>query len=233
VVNTLSISLGSSDIASGRAAAHTGASGSAAAAGRVQGIVVRASAAAVEQIHAASDIVQSVVPDRVVVSQQLLQDEQPGSRLAATGAAATGAAADAAAADIVAQQVPGCTELAAATAGMSARLTSTYKWPRCLVPNARIVWSGRSCGDGSKIQYTQMRAVDAATGQTLTIRGSPCITRFDTQRVTWSRQRFGRCGESALLHVSRGGSCPCTYPVFDSACDDVHATFASAVHYHV
>jgi hypothetical protein len=85
--------------------------------------------------------------------------------------------------------------LAAATAGVSARVTETYKWPRCLVPNARIVWSGRSCGDGSKIQYTQMRAVDAATGQTLTMGGAPCIVRFDTQRVTWSRQRFGRCGE--------------------------------------
>jgi hypothetical protein len=211
-VDTLSISLGSSNVASGRAAAAgAGASGPAAAAGGVQGIVVCASAAAIEQIRAASDIVQSVVPDRVVVSQQLLQDDQPSSGIAATGSAAdVTAAADVAAADIAAQQVPGCTELAAATAGVSARLTETYKWPRCLVPNAKIVWSGRSCGDGSKIQYTQMRAVDGATGQTLTMGGSQCIVRFDTQRVTWSRQRFGRCGE--LLHVTTGISWPPTLP---------------------
>ncbi|WIA19325.1 hypothetical protein OEZ85_003957 [Tetradesmus obliquus] len=64
--------------------------------------------------------------------------------------------------------------------------------------SAKIVWSGRSCGDGSKIQYTQMRAVDAATGKTLRIQGTPCITRFDPQRVTWSRQRFGKCGSAPL-----------------------------------
>jgi hypothetical protein len=122
--------------------------------------------------------------------------------------------------------VPGCTELAAATAGVSARLTETFKWPRCLVPNARIVWIGRSCGDGSKIQYTQMRGVDAATGQTLTMGGSPCIARFDTQRVTWSRQRFGRCGELLCVTTGRAWapSLPCIWPNFMSLCYVLHVT---------
>jgi hypothetical protein len=196
VVNTLSIGMASSGASAGRAAASASAAGAAAAAGRVQGIVVRASPATIAQIRAADDIVQSVVPDRVVVSQQLLQDEQPKSGpAAAAGAVDVTAAAGAVTSDITAQQTPSCTQLAAAAAGVSTKLAANYKWPRCLVPGARIMWSGRSCGDGSKIQFTQMRAVDATTGKTLRIEGTPCIVRFDTQRVTWSRQRFGSCGE--------------------------------------
>jgi hypothetical protein len=220
VVNTLSIGLGSSGASAGRTAAAAGASGAAApapqaAAGSVQGIVVRASLATIAQIRAAQDIVQSVVPDRVVVSQQLLQDEQPESGPAAA-AGAVDVAAEPAAEDVTAQEVQGCTQLAAAAAGVSAKLAATYKWPRCLVAGAKIIWSGRSCGDGSKLQYTQMRAVDAATGKTLRIAGTPCIARFDPQRVTWSRQRFGSCGGCCCIHTS---SCCPAFCCMQAVCD--------------
>lgn len=81
-------------------------------------------------------------------------------------------------------------------------LSRSFTWPRCLLPNAKIVWTGRACGDGSKIQYTEMRAVDRATGATLKHGGSECVARYDIKRATWSRQRFGSCGVRPL-HVSQ------------------------------
>ncbi|KAF8058906.1 Subtilisin BL [Scenedesmus sp. PABB004] len=153
----------------------SGARGAAAAgAGRgvaaVRGLVVRARPAAVAALRGSS-LVSAVFPDRVVASQQI-----------GRGTAALG-----------------CVDAAALAAGVSAPASPRLKWAGCYAAaTTKLVWVGRPCGDGSQVEYTEMRAVDSTSNAVLSAAGRACVALPEPKRAALTKQRFGACGVAPL-----------------------------------
>lgn len=144
----------------------------------VQAVLVKASPTAVRHIRR-SKLVRHVIQDREVASQQTLESSPAAAKFYQARRGIRQAT---------------CVESMYLTQGISAAASTDLKWPGCRVAGSKLVWRGVTCGDGSKIQYAELRAINS---QGALIKPT-CILRPDPSKPAWTRQRFGSCGVQPL-----------------------------------
>lgn len=147
----------------------------------LQAVVVHASHKALRHVRR-SPLVQHVVQDREIITQQTAEAD---------------AVSDTPAATVQAQPQAVCVETRYLTTGIPATASAQFRWPGCRITGSTLVWFGRTCGDGSKVLYNQVRSV-RQDGSLI----NNCILRRDATQITWTRQRLGACGIAPTFATS-------------------------------